>query len=328
MKAINVINPGNNSTLEIRDVPTPQPGSAEILVKIEATALNRADLLQRQGNYPPPEGAPDILGLEMAGIVEKVGAGVTRWQPGDFVFALLPGGGYAEFCVIPEQVAMPIPDNLSFKEAAAIPETFLTAYQALKWIGEMGNEETVLIHAAGSGVGTSAIQLSRQLFNARILATAGKKRKLESATELGADYTYNYKKADWADQIEQDLGADAVDLIIDFVGAPYWNQNMKVLAEDGRLVILSMLGGHKIQHMSLIPILRKRLSVRGTTLRSRSVDYKIRLTREFASQVLELFEQEVIHPVIDSEFDWRETEKAHERMANNKNTGKIILTGM
>ncbi|MFH5884910.1 NAD(P)H-quinone oxidoreductase [Halalkalibaculum sp. DA3122] len=328
MKAINVINPGKKSSLEIRHVATPEPDPHEILVKIEATALNRADLLQRQGKYPAPEGASNILGLEMAGIVEKIGAEVSEWHPDDFVFSLLPGGGYAEFCVIPADMAMPVPGNLSFTEAAAIPETFLTAYQALKWVGEIRENETVLIHAAGSGVGTSAIQLCRHLFNTRVLATAGKKRKLETARELGADFTYNYKRNDWAQQVEQELGKHAADLILDFVGASYWNQNISVLAEDGRLVLLAMLGGTKVTRMNLIPILSRRLSIRGSTLRARSNAYKIELTREFSNRALPLFEQGIIHPVIDSVYDWREAEEAHQRMAENKNTGKIVLTGM
>lgn len=328
MKAINVINPGKDSRLEITEVQTPTPGDHEILVKIEATALNRADLLQRQGNYPSPEGTSSILGLEMAGIVEKTGSRVSRWKPGDFVFSLLPGGGYAGFCVIHEQMAMPIPENLSFEEAAAIPETFLTAFQALSWLGRLEQRETVLIHAGGSGVGTSAIQLSRHLFDARILTTAGKEQKLETARELGADYAYNYKKKDFAEEIQKDLGKNVVDLIIDFVGAPYWNKNMEVLATDGRMIILSMLGGHKLNKISLIPILRKRLSIVGSTLRSRSGEYKIKLSQEFAAQTLELFEQDILKPVIDSVYDWKETEEAHQRMAENKNTGKIVLTGM
>lgn len=328
MKAITVINPGPDSRLEIRDVPTPVSSDREILVKIEATALNRADLLQRQGKYPSQEGASDILGLEMAGIVEEAGSKVKRWKPGDFVFSLLPGGGYAEYCTVHEDMAMPVPESLSLKEAAAIPETFLTAYQALSWLGRLEQDETVLIHAGGSGVGTSAIQLAHRLFNARLLTTAGKKRKLETCRELGAHYAYNYNKVDFAEAINNDIGSEAVNLIIDFVGAPYWKQNIEVLATDGRMVLLSLLGGHKLENMSLIQILRKRLTVTGSTLRARTEAYKIRLAKEFSNRTLELFEQRVIQPVIDSEYDWKETEKAHRRMAENKNTGKIVMTGM
>lgn len=328
MKAIQVINPGKNSTLEIQDVPTPEPEVDEILVKIEATAVNRADLHQRAGKYPPPEGASDILGLEMAGIVEKVGERVTKWKPGDFVFALLPSGGYAEYCTIPEKMAMPIPENLSFKEASAIPETFLTAYQALLWLGELKQNETVLIHAGASGVGTAAIQLAHHLFSARIATTAGKKRKLKTCKELGADLAFNYKNQDWAEEIANELGENAIDLIVDFIGAPYWEQNIRVLNTDGRLVYLSFLGGHKIEKMSLAPILKKRLQIMGSTLRSRPDAYKIRLTQEFTNHTHELFEQGVLQPIIDKTFDWKDTEKAHQYMSNNKNTGKIVLMGM
>lgn len=328
MKAINVINPGRHSSLEIAEISSPEPGPGEILVKIEATAVNRADLHQRAGKYPPPEGASSILGLEMAGIVEKTGSGVSRWKPGEFVFGLLPGGGYAEFCVIHENMAMPIPDSLSFKEAAAIPETFLTAFQSLSWIGKLKRDETVLIHAGGSGVGTSAIQLSRHLFNTQIATTAGKRRKLETCLELGANFAYNYKKQDFAEELKNDIGPNSVNLVIDFIGSPYWDQNIDIMAIDGRLVYLAFLGGHKISEFSLIPILKKRLSIMGSTLRSRSTEYKIALTRDFADQTLDLFEQEVLKPVIDSVYDWSETEKAHQRMQNNENTGKIVLTGM
>lgn len=328
MKAIQVQNPGKNSSLTIEEVPTPMPGPNELLVKIQATALNRADLLQRTGNYPPPEGASDILGLEMAGTVEKTGPEVEQWEAGDRVFGLLIGGGYAQYCTLHEDMAMAIPDNLSFTEAAATPETFLTAFQSLDWLGQLQERETVLIHAGGSGVGTSAIQLARHLYDAQIITTAGKQYKLDSAKELGADFAYNYKTQNYAEEIKKDIGPESVDLIIDFIGKPYWHKNMEVLGMDGRVVYLSFLGGHKIEEPSLIPILRKRLTVMGSTLRSRSLDYKITLTKDFAERCLPLFNKEALSPVIDSTFDWENTEEAHQRMRDNKNTGKIILTGM
>lgn len=328
MKAIQVKNPGKNSTLEIGEVPTPEPSENEILVKIEATALNRADLHQRAGKYPPPEGASEILGLEMAGVVEKAGSAVDQWEKGDRVFALLPGGGYAEYCTVPAELAMPIPENCSYEEAAAIPETFLTAFQAISWLGEFKEQETILVHAAGSGVGTSAIQLANHLFDAQIIGTAGKQHKLDTAQELGARYAYNYKEQDFADEIKKDIGADCVDLIIDFIGAPYWEKNINVLAMDGRVVYLSFLGGHRLEEMSLAPLLKKRLKIMGSTLRSRTSDYKIKLTKDFADQALGLFKNNTLAPVIDSVFDWTETEKAHKQMQENNNTGKIVLTGM
>src|SRR5699024_3705691 len=292
------------------------------------TALNRADLLQRTGNYPPPEGATEILGLEMSGIVEETGADVSQWQAGDRVFGLLSRGGYAEYCTIPQDMAMPIPESMDFTEAAAVPETFLTAFQSLDWLGKLQKEETVLIHAAGSGVGTSAIQLARQLFDAQMVATAGKQHKLDTAQELGADFAYNYKEQNYAEEISHNLGKDSVDLIIDFIGEPYWHKNIEVLALDGRVVYLSFLAGHRVENLSLAPILRKRLTVMGSTLRSRSLNYKTELTGDFWQNTRSLFEKGKLHPVIDSTYDWTEAEQAHRRMQQNKNTGKIVLTGM
>ena len=328
MKAIQIQNPGKNSTLTIDEYPTPEVGPHEILVKVKATAINRADLLQRTGGYDPPKGASEILGLEMAGIVENTGSEVSQWESGDRVFGLLPGGGYAEYCTIHKDMAMPIPKAMDFAEAAAIPETFLTAFQALSWLGNLTEGENVLIHAAGSGVGTAAIQLAHQLFNAQIIGTAGKTRKLNTAKELGATFAYNYKSQNYAEEIINDIGKDSVDLIVDFIGEPYWHKNIEVLAMDGRVVYLAFLGGHKVQNLSLAPILRKRLKIMGSTLRSRSLDYKIELTKDFSQQTYDLFAQGILQPIIDSTFDWTETEQAHRRMQQNKNTGKIVLTGM
>jgi putative PIG3 family NAD(P)H quinone oxidoreductase len=328
MKAIQIVNPGKHSTLKIQDTPTPQPKPQEVLVRIKATAVNRADLLQRTGNYPPPEGASEIIGLEMAGVIEEVGSAVTQWSVGDRIFGLLPGGGYAEYGTLHENMAMPIPDSLSFEEAAAIPETFLTAFQALDWLGKLQQKETVLIHAAGSGVGTSAIQLAHHLYDAQIIGTAGKQHKLDKAKQLGADFAYNYKEQNFAEEISHDIGPESVNLIIDFIGEPYWHKNIQSLATDGRLVYLAFLGGHQVEELSLAPILSKRLSIMGSTLRARTVDYKINLSQDFSAQTLALFENSTMQPVIDSTFDWTETEGAHQRMQENKNTGKIVLTGI
>ena len=327
MKAVQIVNPGASSKLKIGDVETPQPAEHQILVKVKATALNRADLLQRMGKYPPPEGSSAIMGLEMAGVVEKIGKGVSRWKKGDAVFGLLPGGGYAEYVLIHERMAMKKPGNLSFKQAAAIPETFLTAYQALCWLGHLKNNDTVLIHAGASGVGTSAIQIAHR-YNARIITTAGAEKKLEVCRKLGARLALNYKEGPFAPRVEEHFGQDAVNLIIDFVGKPYWEQNINIMAMDARLIYLALLGGSKVQEVNLGTILRKRLTVRGSTLRSRELTYKIRLTEEFAEFALDLFERGSMEPFIDSVYDWKEVEDAHRRMSENKNIGKIVLTGM
>ncbi|REL24877.1 NAD(P)H-quinone oxidoreductase [Rhodohalobacter sp. SW132] len=328
MKALIVDTSSEKPVMKLDDHPKPTPKPNELLVKIEATALNRADLLQKRGNYPVPEGASEILGLEMSGRVEKTGEEVIDFEEGDLLFGLLSGGGYAEYCVIPEDHAIPMPDSLSFEEAAGISETFLTAYQGLFWIGEIMENETVLIHAGASGVGSSAIQLAKNIFNARVIVTAGSSEKLDLCRELGADLAINYKTEDFAAVIEEEMGPSTVDVILDFVGASYWEQNIRVLAMDGRLVLLGLLGGAKADSLNLGDILRKRLTIRGSTLRNRSDEYKALLTEEFFDAAFDLIESKQIKPVIDSVFDWKNVEKAHQRMKNNENAGKIILNGM
>lgn len=328
MKALLVNNQSDEPVMEFGDYPTPEPEENELLVKVKSTALNRADLLQKKGKYPVPEGESEILGLEMSGIVESVGKSVKKFREGDRVFGLLGGGGYAEYCTIHEDLALPIHDFISFEEAAAIPEVFLTAYQALMWLGELKEEETVLIHAGASGVGTAAIQLAKQLKKAQIAVTAGSKEKLDLCRSLGSTLQVNYKEQDFAERIKDRFGENSIDLIIDFVGSPYWKNNINSLGIDGRIVYLSMLGGAKVKEMDLVPILRKRLTIRGSTLRNRSLDYKKQLTKEFWNSTRDLFEKEKLAPVISAIVDWAEVEKAHQMMSDNKNAGKIILNGM
>lgn len=323
MKAL-IIDP-STSRMVLGEHPKPEPGPQDLLVKINATALNRADLLQKAGKYPVPEGESPILGLEMSGVVEAVGDRVEAFSPGEAVFGLLPGGGYAEYCVIPEGMAIPKPESLSFEEAAAIPEVFLTAWQALIWEGRIIDNETVLIHAGASGVGTAAIQLAKQLFGATVITTASRQEKLDLCRTLGADLTINYQSDDFPQVIGKELGGNHLNLVIDFVGSPYWEKNIDVMAMDGRMVILSMLGGATVEKMSLVPILRKRLTICGSTLRNRSKPYKEELTRSFWYKSREHLEQGTIRPVIDSVYSWKEVEKAHQRMKDNENAGKIIL---
>lgn len=328
MKALIVDNTSGTPAMVPGTHDKPEPGSDELLVKVEATALNRADLLQKKGNYPVPEGASPILGLEMAGIVEEIGSSTNRFEVGDHVMGLLPGGGYAEYCVIKENHAMPVPGSLSFEEAAAIPEVFLTAFQGLFWLGELFEDETVLIHAGASGVGSAAIQLAAQTSGSTIVTTASTEEKLELCKKLGANIAINYKEKDFADVIEEAHGSSPVDVILDFVGAPYWHQNIRLLAMDGRLVHLGLLGGAETENLDLGRILRKRLTIRGSTLRNRPDEYKALLTSEFSDHFLEKFEDGTLRPVIDSVYEWEEAEEAHQRMSNNMNAGKIILTGM
>ncbi|MDX1641590.1 MAG: NAD(P)H-quinone oxidoreductase [Balneolaceae bacterium] len=328
MKALLIDEDSEQPVMKVGEFPTPDPKPDELLVKIEATALNRADLLQKAGKYPVPEGASPILGLEMAGVVAETGSEVSGFETGDRVFGLLSGGGYAEYCTIHQHMAMKIPEEFSFEEAAAIPEVFLTAYQAIDWIGELQKKETILIHAGASGVGTTAIQLAKHLYNARIVTTAGTDQKNELCEELGSELSINYKENNFDEVIESTIGEKRVDVIIDFVGSPYWDMNIKTLAVDGRLIYLAMLGGAKVNEMNLVPILRKRLTIQGSTLRNRSDKYKMKLTKEFERKALDRFANGNIKPIMDSIYDWNNVEEAHSKMENNLNAGKIILTGM
>ncbi len=315
--------PGGPETLTLGEYPMPEPGRGELLVRIRGTALNRADTMQRRGMYPPPPGASPILGLEMAGEVADAGPGCEGWSTGDRVFALLPGGGYAEYAVIPVELAMPIPAGMSFEQAAAVPEVFLTAYQALRPLGEVREGEHVLIHAGASGVGTAAIQLCRS-FGAHPFVTASGP-KLPACRELGAELAVDYRSEDFAARVMEATGGAGVDLIIDFVAAPYLAKNVEALALDGRIVLLSMLGGSRVESFDLQPLFRKRGRLITSTLRNRSPEYKADLVRGFSAEVLPRLADGGIGPVIDRIYDWKDVADAHRRMEANGNIGKIVL---
>lgn len=324
MKAILVTQPGGPEQLALGEYPTPEPGDDQLLVQVHATALNRADIMQRKGHYPPPPGASHILGLEAAGSVVKIGKNRSGWKEGDRICALLPGGGYAEYVTVPGNMAMRIPEGLSFEEAAAIPEVFLTAFQALHWIAGLQPGEHVLIHAGASGVGTAAIQLVRAA-GATAFVTAGSSHKLDFCLELGATLGVNYKEEDFTARILDVTDGKGVDIILDFIGAPYWEKNLESLAVDGRLISLAVMGGHLLEKASLRPVMAKRLQITGTTLRSRGNEYKARLTAEFVQRILPGFAQGRYKPIIDSVIPWQEVQAGHRRMEENKNIGKIIL---
>ena len=324
MKAILVEQEGGPEHLTLGDYPAPAPGVDELLVKVHATALNRADTFQRRGHYPPPEGASEILGLEMAGTVADTGPGCATWSEGDRVFGLLPGGGYAEYAVTHKDLATAIPPGLSMPEAAAVPEVFLTAFQALHWLAEIQPDDDVLIHAGASGVGTAAIQLT-QAAEAHPYITASAP-KHEACRTLGAEATIDYETEEFDKRILALTDGRGVDIILDFIGAPYFHQNIEALAVDGRVVQLATLGGSTVEQVSLRQLMAKRVHLLASTLRSRSRDYKIRLTQDFAAERLPLFVDGTLKPVIDSVMDWTEVEAAHRRMENNENVGKIVLT--
>lgn len=323
MRAIVFDKPGEAEVLQLGEAEKPSAKDDEVLVRVAATALNRADTLQRRGMYPPPKGASPILGLEIAGTIAEVGRRVTKWKVGDKVFGLIPGGGYAEYAVIHQDMAMKIPENLSFEQAAAIPEVFLTAYQALVWHGKLRKGESVLVHAGASGVGTAAIQIAKEM-GAHVFVTASAE-KHQVCLDLGADRAIDYRKEDFSERVLEFTGGKGVDLIIDFIAGPYLNQNIKSLAVDGRLVNLAVLGGTKVKEFEMGSILFKRLTIIGSTLRSRDLAYQIQLTEEFSRYALEKFQSGQMEPIIDSVFDWSEAAKAHTYMEENRNKGKVVL---
>ncbi|PSR05585.1 MAG: NADPH:quinone oxidoreductase [Bacteroidetes bacterium SW_11_45_7] len=279
--------------------------------------------MQRQGKYPVPEGASPVPGLEIAGFIEEAGEECTRFNKDDCVFGLIPGGGYAEYAVIHKDMAMPIPENFSVEEAAAIPEVFLTAWQGLTWLGNLTERERVLIHAGASGVGTAAIQLARQM-NAEVLVTTSG-AKHNKCLELGAAYAINYQQEDFAERVQALTNEEGVDVILDFVGAPYLKRNVDSLRMDGRLVVLAFMGGAKAEELNIAKLLVKRLSIIGSTLRSRPLDYQIQLTGELANFALPKFRDGSLRPVIDSVFPLSQAADAHAHMEANRNVGKIIL---
>ena len=309
--------------MKIGDAETPSPLPDQILVRVMAAGINRADIMQREGKYPPPQGITPILGLDMAGIVEDTGPAATKWKKGDKVFGLLPGGGYAEFAVIHQDMAMGIPAPLSFAEAASIPEVFLTAYQAILWHSKLKKGETVLIHAGASGVGTAAIQISKSI-GAGVYVTASK-QKHEVCIKLGAEKAIDYKTEDFAERIKEFTGGKGADVIIDFISGPYFKKNIESLNIDGRMVILASLGGGKVDEFDLRKILTKRLTVIGSALRSRTREYRIELTKDFAGFALKKFETGELKPVVDKVYDVKDVPEAHKYIEANKNSGKIVL---
>lgn len=324
MKAWTIKQPGGRDQLIIKDQPLPNPTKDEVLVKVDSTAINRTDIMTREDSslkapYP-------ILGVEISGIVEKEAPNYPELKRGTRVAGLVNRGGYAEYAVMPANRAIVVPDSMSLIDAAAIPEVFLTAYQTMFWLGELKPQETILIHAAGSGVGTAAIQLaSRKITDANIIATAGSKHKLEMAKALGAQHTINYKKEDFAKKVLDYTNGHGADVILDFVGASYWEQNLKSVAIDGRWILIGTLGGAEVEKISISDLMKKRLSLKGTLLTPRSDDYKAKLTQEFSKRIIPFFEEDIIQPIIHSVLSFEDLPEAHRQMEASENTGKIII---
>ena len=324
MKAIGVYMDGGEPRLVWQDAPEPQMGAGDVLVRVRASAVNRADLLQARGGYAPPPGASPILGLEMAGDILAVGADVTGWQPGDRVCALLPGGGYAERAVTPSGMLLRLPDAWTYAQGAAVPEAWYTAFVNLFLEGNLQAGERVLIHAGASGVGTAAIQLARAA-GAEVYATAGTAAKAAQCQALGAALAVNYRQQDFAEAIQQATDGAGVDLILDPVGAAYLARNLALLRPQGRLVSIGLLsGGQTALDMGLL--LRKRLRLVGSTLRNRPLAEKIAITEQFRARFWSLLAAGELVPIIDCAFPMPEAQAAHAYVRQNRNTGKVILT--
>ena len=323
MKAIVVKKSDKEPILSWQDVTDVTYGPEQVLVDIKATAVNRADLLQAQGLYPPPSGESEILGLEMCGVIAAVGTAAEGWQVGDRVLGLLSGGGYAQQVAVHPEMLMRLPDSWSFTEGAAIPEVWLTAFSNLFMEGGLQSGERVMLHAGGSGVGTAGIQLARAA-GATVYATAGTEAKLAKCRELGARLAVNYKEQDFFKAVMGDTEDQGVDLILDPVGAAYLTQDLNLLRVNGRLVIIGLLSGRTAE-VDLGAVLGKGLRIIGTRLRARPLTEKILITREFKERFWPLLEQGRLQPIVDRVFPIEEAQAAHAHVRQNMNTGKVVL---
>ena len=323
MTAIAISRPGGPEVLEPVSLPLPQPGENEILVAVAAAGVNRPDVLQRQGGYPPPPGAPETPGLDIAGEVVAVGSGVRRYRPGDRICALVAGGGYAEYCTVAEANALPIPGDLGMVEAAGLPETFFTVWTNVFTRGRLQPGETLLVHGGSSGIGTTAIMMAR-VWGARVFATAGSADKCRACEDLGAERAINYREEDFVEAVLAATGKHGADVILDMVGGDYVARNFKAAARDGRIVNIAFLQGSKVE-INLLPLMLKRLTLTGSTLRPRSVEEKAEIARALEEHIWPHIAAGRIRPVIHQTFPLREAAAAHALMDSGAHIGKIIL---
>ncbi len=324
MRAIFIREPGGPEVLELREVPDPLPGPGEITVRVWATALNRADLLQRRGLYPaPPDSPADIPGLEFAGVVEVLGPRSSRFKVGDKVMGVVGGGAYAERLVLHERAAVRAPAGMDLTQAAAIPEAYFTAFDALVLQAGLRSGERVLIHAVGSGVGTAAVQVAR-LIGARTLGTARSDEKLRKAQRLGLETAILAREAKFAEEAKKATGGAGVDVVLDLVGGAYLDENLRALAPRGRQVVVGLVAGTSAP-LNLAALLAKRLEIRGTVLRSRPLEEKIAVAQAFERQMLPALDSGALRPVVDEVMPMAEVQQAHRRMESNETFGKLVL---
>jgi putative PIG3 family NAD(P)H quinone oxidoreductase len=322
---IEIAAPGGPEMLKPAQRPMPKLGAGEVLIKVEAAGVNRPDVAQRKGEYPPPAGASDIPGLEIAGTVVALGAGVKQWKLGDKVCALVTGGGYADYCPAPEAQCLPVPKGLSMIEAAALPETYFTVWTNLMQRGGMKKGESVLIHGGTSGIGTTAIQIAK-LFGAKeIFATAGSAEKCQACERLGATRAIDYKREDFVKVVKEETKNRGVDLILDMVCGPYVPRNLACLAVEGRVVVIALLGGN-MSEVNFGALMMKRQTITGSTLRARSVELKALIAEPLRREVWPLLEAGKLKPVIYKTFPLKEAAAAHALMESSEHIGKIVLT--
>ncbi len=314
----------NNAILKPIQRPTPEPSATEVLIKVSAAGINRPDIMQRQGLYPPPAGASDIPGLEVSGTVIKTGHLVTQIEEGNKVCALVTGGGYAEYCVANTELCLPIPGHFNFSQAAALPETLFTVWSNLFDRAQLSKNETVLIHGGSSGIGTTAIQLAKA-FDAKVFVTAGTDEKCYFCRQLGADMAINYKTHDFVREIKTATQEKGVDIILDMIGGDYFPRNLKCMDFDARLVQIAIQNGSKSE-INLLPIMLKRLTITGSTLRARNTAFKSSIANKLRENVWPLLESGKIKPIIHSTFSLKDANKAHQLMESSQHMGKIILT--
>jgi NADPH:quinone reductase len=324
MNFIEVASPGGPDVMRLAIGPVPAPRPDEVLVRVLAAGVNRPDLQQRMGRYPPPPGANPVLGLEVAGEVVATGESVMRWHVGDRVTALTNGGGYAEYCAVPAAQALPWPRGYDAARAAALPETYFTVWANLFMLGRLNAGEAVLIHGGTSGIGTTAIQLAKA-YGATVYTTAGSEEKVAACRRLGADQAFNYRETDFLVEIERLTAGRGVDVVLDMVGAPYFRRNLRCLAPDGRLVLIAFLGGAKLEAFDLVPIMTKRLTVTGSTMRPRTPEQKAAIAQALRAQVWPLLDAGRCAPVIHRVFPLVEVGAAHALMESSAHIGKIVL---
>ncbi|MFT5067779.1 MAG: NADPH2:quinone reductase [Reinekea sp.] len=320
MKAVEIAKAGGPEVLTLIDTPQPEPGFGQVRIKVAYAGVNRPDALQRAGLYNPPKGASPLPGLEAAGEISAVGAGVTEWAIGDAVCALLPGGGYAEQVVTPAAHCLPVPAGLSLKQAACLPETFFTVWSNVVMRGGLRAGERFLVHGGSSGIGTTAIQLAHA-FGARVFTTAGSDAKCRACLDLGAEVAMNYRDVDFVDEMKAQGGAN---LILDMVGGDYLPRNVRALADDGRLVQIAFLQGPKIE-LNFAHLMMRRLTITGSTLRPQSDLAKAEIARQLRTHVWPLLASGQISPVMDQEFALADASAAHTRMESSQHIGKIVL---